>query len=51
MAQAQARAAELGNPEVLPAVHLLLALMEDRGAVIPSVLGGKDLAVDGTAGA
>ena len=29
MEQAQARAAELGNPEVLP-VHLLLALIEDR---------------------
>ena len=35
--QAQARAAELGNPEVLP-VHLLLALVEDREGVIPSVL-------------
>jgi ATP-dependent Clp protease ATP-binding subunit ClpB len=38
MAQAQARATELGNPEVLPA-HLLLALIEDREGVIPSVLG------------
>jgi ATP-dependent Clp protease ATP-binding subunit ClpB len=38
MEQAQARAAELGNPEVLP-VHLLLALVEDREGVIPSVLG------------
>jgi ATP-dependent Clp protease ATP-binding subunit ClpB len=38
MAQAQARAAELGNPEVQP-VHLLLALIEDREGVIPSVLG------------
>jgi ATP-dependent Clp protease ATP-binding subunit ClpB len=38
MEQAQARAAELGNPEVLP-VHLLLALIEDREGVIPSVLG------------
>ena len=37
MAQAQARAAELGNPEVQP-VHLLLALVEDREGVIPSVL-------------
>ncbi|MGD0832756.1 MAG: ATP-dependent chaperone ClpB [Terracidiphilus sp.] len=37
MAQAQARATELGNPEVLP-VHLLLALVEDREGVIPSVL-------------
>jgi ATP-dependent Clp protease ATP-binding subunit ClpB len=37
MAQAQARAAELGNPEVQPA-HLLLALIEDREGVIPSVL-------------
>ncbi len=37
MAQAQARAAELGNPEVQP-VHLLLALIEDREGVIPSVL-------------
>jgi hypothetical protein len=31
------RAAELGNPEVQP-VHLLLALIEDREGVIPSVL-------------
>jgi ATP-dependent Clp protease ATP-binding subunit ClpB len=38
MQQAQARAAELGNPEVQP-VHLLLALIEDREGVIPSVLG------------
>jgi ATP-dependent Clp protease ATP-binding subunit ClpB len=38
MEQAQARAAELGNPEVQP-VHLLLALVEDREGVIPSVLG------------
>jgi ATP-dependent Clp protease ATP-binding subunit ClpB len=37
MEQAQARAAELGNPEVLP-VHLLLALVEDREGVIPAVL-------------
>jgi ATP-dependent Clp protease ATP-binding subunit ClpB len=37
MEQAQARSAELGNPEVLP-VHLLLALVEDREGVIPSVL-------------
>jgi ATP-dependent Clp protease ATP-binding subunit ClpB len=37
MAQAQTRAAELGNPEVQP-VHLLLALVEDREGVIPSVL-------------
>ncbi len=37
MEQAQARAAELGNPEVQP-VHLLLALIEDREGVIPSVL-------------
>jgi len=35
--QAQARAAELGNPEVQP-VHLLLALLEDREGVIPAVL-------------
>ncbi|MGA9063673.1 MAG: ATP-dependent chaperone ClpB [Terracidiphilus sp.] len=34
---AQARAAELGNPEVQP-VHLLLALIEDREGVIPAVL-------------
>src|ERR1035437_7022151 len=34
---AQARATELGNPEVQP-VHLLLALIEDREGVIPSVL-------------
>ncbi|HEY1900973.1 MAG TPA: ATP-dependent chaperone ClpB [Terracidiphilus sp.] len=38
MQQAQGRAAELGNPEVQP-VHLLLALIEDREGVIPSVLG------------
>jgi len=37
MQQAQVRAAELGNPEVQPA-HLLLALIEDRDGVIPSVL-------------
>ncbi len=37
MQQAQARAAELGNPEVQP-VHMLLALIEDREGVIPSVL-------------
>src|ERR1035438_4678234 len=37
MQQAQAHAADLGNPEVLPA-HLLLALLEDREGVIPSVL-------------
>src|ERR1700721_1628577 len=36
--RAQSRAAELGNPEVQP-VHLLLALIEDREGVIPSVLG------------
>jgi ATP-dependent Clp protease ATP-binding subunit ClpB len=36
--QAQKRAVELGNPEVRP-VHLLLALIEDREGVIPSVLG------------
>ena len=38
MQTAQARAAELGNPEMLP-VHLLLALVEDREGVIPAVLG------------
>jgi ATP-dependent Clp protease ATP-binding subunit ClpB len=37
MQQAQARAAEFGNPEVQP-VHLLLALVEDREGVIPAVL-------------
>src|ERR1035437_1397318 len=37
MEQAQARAAELGNPELQP-VHLLLALVEDREGVIPAVL-------------
>ncbi len=37
MQQAQERAAELGNPEVLP-VHLLLGLVEDREGVIPAVL-------------
>ena len=35
--QAQARAAELGNPEMLP-VHLLLSLMDDKEGVIPAVL-------------
>src|ERR1700758_552780 len=35
--QAQSRAAEFGNPEMLP-VHLLLALVEDREGVIPAVL-------------
>ncbi|HEY3707007.1 MAG TPA: ATP-dependent chaperone ClpB [Terracidiphilus sp.] len=38
VAQAQQRAAELGNPEMQP-VHLLLALVEDREGVIPAVLG------------
>ncbi|MGC9158223.1 MAG: ATP-dependent chaperone ClpB [Terracidiphilus sp.] len=38
MEQAGARASELGNPEVQPA-HLLLALIEDREGVIPSLLG------------
>src|SRR6202166_5395473 len=37
MQQAQERATELGNPEILP-VHLLLALLEDREGVIPAVL-------------
>src|SRR6202041_3096440 len=37
MQQVQARAAELGNPELQP-VHLLLALIEDREGVIPAVL-------------
>src|SRR5665213_3148287 len=37
MQQAQARAAEFGNPELQP-VHLLLALLEDREGVIPAVL-------------
>ena len=37
MQQAQARAQELGNPELQP-VHLLLALIEDREGVIPAVL-------------
>ncbi len=35
--RAQERAAELGNPEILP-VHLLLGLVEDREGVIPAVL-------------
>ena len=35
--QAQARAAEFGNPQLEPA-HLLLALLEDREGVIPAVL-------------
>ena len=38
MQQAQERAVELGNPEIQP-THLLLALIEDREGVIPSVLG------------
>jgi ATP-dependent Clp protease ATP-binding subunit ClpB len=38
MQHAQARAGGSGNPEILP-VHLLLALVEDREGVIPSVLG------------
>jgi ATP-dependent Clp protease ATP-binding subunit ClpB len=38
MQQAQERATELGNPEMVP-VHLLLALVEDREGVIPAVLG------------
>src|SRR3954451_9727622 len=38
MQQAQERAAELGNAEIMP-VHLLLALVEDREGVIPAVLG------------
>ena len=37
MQQAQGRAADYGNPEIQP-VHLLLALVEDRGGVIPAVL-------------
>jgi len=37
MQQAQAHAAEFGNPEIQP-VHLLLALVEDREGVVPSVL-------------
>jgi ATP-dependent Clp protease ATP-binding subunit ClpB len=37
MQQAQAHAAELGNPEMQP-VHLLLALAEDHEGVIPAVL-------------
>ncbi|MDE3186893.1 MAG: AAA family ATPase, partial [Acidobacteriota bacterium] len=35
--QAQERATEFGNPEVMP-VHLLLGLVEDREGVIPAVL-------------
>ena len=37
MQQAQAHAAELGNPELQPA-HVLLALVEDREGVVPAVL-------------
>jgi len=37
MQQAQSRATEFGNPEIVP-VHLLLALVEDREGVIPAVL-------------
>ena len=43
--QAQARAAELGNPELQP-VHLLLALVEDREGVIPAVLGKIGVAIE-----
>ena len=35
--QAQAHAAELGNPELQP-THVLLALVEDREGVVPAVL-------------
>jgi ATP-dependent Clp protease ATP-binding subunit ClpB len=45
MEQAQARATDLGNPEVQP-VHLLLALIEDREGVIPSVLGKIGLPIE-----
>ena len=38
MQRAQERAAEQGNPEIVP-THLLLALIEDREGVIPAVLG------------
>jgi ATP-dependent Clp protease ATP-binding subunit ClpB len=38
MQQAQERATEQGNPEIVP-THLLLALIEDREGVIPAVLG------------
>jgi len=37
MQEAQGRATELGNPEIVPA-HLLLSLVEDREGVIPAVL-------------
>jgi ATP-dependent Clp protease ATP-binding subunit ClpB len=43
--QAAARATELGNPEVQP-VHLLLALIEDREGVAPSVLGKIGLPIE-----
>ncbi len=43
--QAGARATELGNPEVQP-VHLLLALIEDREGVIPSVLAKIGVATE-----
>jgi len=45
MQQAQARAAEAGNPELLP-VHLLLALIEDREGVIPALLGKIGLPIE-----
>jgi ATP-dependent Clp protease ATP-binding subunit ClpB len=45
MEQAQGRATELGNPETQP-VHLLLALIEDREGVIPSVLGKIGLPIE-----
>src|SRR4051812_22691161 len=45
MQQAQERAAELGNAEIMP-VHLLLALVEDREGVIPAVLGKIGVATE-----
>ena len=43
--QAQAQAAELGNPELQPA-HLLLALVEDRDGVVPAVLEKIGVAIE-----
>ncbi len=43
--QAQARAAELGNPELAP-VHLMLALLEDHEGIIPPVLSKVGVPVE-----
>ena len=43
--QAQAHAADLGNPELQPA-HVLLALVEDRDGVVPAVLEKIGVAIE-----